>query len=128
LGHFPFQGVQSENYKDISFSFKSFRFVFSFLIKLIAIIEFVTETVRRKIKHNNFNLESYTTFVLNGFGIPMGIYLIWLSYNWRKHMEFWCENEKVFSRKVYLGEKYFKKFKKRITWLFVIIVVYRLCK
>lgn len=128
LGHFPYDGVRSKNYQDISFSFKSFTFLFSFFIKIIAIIEFITEIVRRQLKHNNFNLENYTIFVLNGLGIPLGIYLIWLSYHWRKHMEFWCENEQKFSRKIYHGEKYFKKFKKQITVLFFVIMGYKICE
>lgn len=122
----PFEGVTSIDSKDFYFDYASPKFIVAICLKFFGAIEFVL--VSYKILEDGFQFDDTLFFLLNGGGIYLGLYLIVLGSNWPEHMQFWAENEKVFTSSVYSGKKYFRKFQRKIILLTVFILGFTLCK
>jgi hypothetical protein len=120
----PFTGVTSDDYRDISFDFLSPIFVLSILLRFIATIDFLI--IMSKIIPSGLKFDHLAVIILCGGGIFIGMYFNFLASRWSEYMTYWCENERIFSAKIYEGKKFFKKFGKNIAIVSILIIGYGL--
>lgn len=122
LGHMPYSGVTSNDYRKISFDFFSARFVCGIFLRILTTLNFTM--ILSKIISRGIKFDDSLIIFFDGFGIILALNLIVLASKWSEIMKYWCENEKVFTSKIYEGQKFYRKFEKNIAIIAFCVIGY----